>query len=86
MLQSVRYDRSKNSNNLIDRAVIDFGEISVSATEPDRLLNINYKIGVKDHHNVANGSKHYAGVGLQAGPEVRVHKIRLIYKSYYGEN
>lgn len=64
------FHKSEKSNGLNDRAVIDFGNISVSGVASERSITIDYKLAVKDHANVANGSTHYAGTGLQAGPGI----------------
>jgi len=64
---------SSQNNNEMDRFEMNFSNVSIpetGSTESGRTIIIDYKVKVNDHELVANGSTHYFGAGLQAGPKV----------------
>eukprot|EP00795_Rhopilema_esculentum_P000962 gene962-10728_t len=60
---------STNSDGKNDRAVIDFGYIRNNA-DTGNSMEILFSVKVLDHVLLANNTKHWIGVGLQAGMRV----------------
>lgn len=75
---------SSLENSEMDRVEIDFGYITIpetGTTKADRTIDINFKVVINDHEEVANGSTHYMGAGIQAGPSVlwvEQHDVEII--------
>lgn len=51
-----------------DRAVLDFGNLTVSGSDasPNKIV-IEYNVTIKDHPLLANNSKHWVGAGMRSG-------------------
>lgn len=61
------YD-SSDEVNFNDRAVLDFGNLTVSGSDasPNKIV-IEYNVTIKDHPLLANDSKHWVGAGMRSG-------------------
>lgn len=61
---------SSQGNGETDQVVINFGYITIPEVldASERNIVVSFVVKVNDHPLVANGSAHWFGVGLQAGP------------------
>jgi len=61
----VSYDSSEEAP-FNDRAVLDFGNLTVSDETNNKII-IEYNVTIRDHPMLANDSKHWVGAGMRSG-------------------